>query len=299
MSPRTRGASALGSATGAARPSSSRSRTAPSTGRGSTRQSSPTSGAGFAVAPPTGARPASASAADSPRSTGLTARSSVSSTTRRCGGTTSAEGPSSDIHGSRAAARGLAWPVLRLHEASSRGEKMRFGVASFLLLAAGCSAESVRQTLPVPPADGATITATEGSPAEMPSAVDATASPSRSASGSPRATAAPQGSQKAFHPALAERLVADCPIPASVCPAGCASINGWRLEEARSCYSPVVVACLPDVGGGYAVNSDLGCYKRDDGVIISTSPSTVGHRLGSGWSGCDPNEAFPEAPPCQ
>jgi hypothetical protein len=127
------------------------------------------------------------------------------------------------------------------------------------------------------------------------------ASPDAAGSDSPRATEPTQSSDEAlppFLPFLSDPLGASCPIPASTCPDRCASVAGWRFEEANPCYSRVVVACLPAVDGTYSMNSDLGCYKRDDGVILATSPSTVGHKLGPGWSGCDLHEDLPDAPPC-
>ncbi len=171
---------------------------------------------------------------------------------------------------------------------------MRSGVAVLFLFFVGCSSEAARETSPK--VNDVTVVTAADSPKESSSTPSENASPSDS----PRATEPTQSSEEPHDPALLHSLEPSCPIPASTCPDRCAPIFGWRFEKANQCYSPVVVACLPGANGTYAMNSDLGCYKRDDGVIIATSPSTVGHKLGPGWSGCDPYEDFPkELPRCQ
>lgn len=174
---------------------------------------------------------------------------------------------------------------------------MRFGLAAlFLLLLVGCSSEAVRETSLAPKVSDAPAVGAASSPAEAPrgpSTID-------TSSGSPGTTEPTQSSDEPVNPALLDSLKPSCPIPASTCPDRCAPVFGWRFEEANECYSPVAVACLPNINGTYTMNSDLGCYKREDGVILATSPSTVGHKLGSGWSRCDPNKDFPkELPRCQ
>ena len=73
---------------------------------------------------------------------------------------------------------------------------------------------------------------------------------------------------------------------------------GWRLDDAKACRSRVVVACLPiNFDGTYTETSDLGCKKREDGVIYVGS-GTVLHKLGPGWSGCSPVNTLPPVPEC-
>ncbi len=71
---------------------------------------------------------------------------------------------------------------------------------------------------------------------------------------------------------------------------------GRRLNEAKHCWSPVVVTCLPlNPDGSYTMFSDLGCVRRDDGVVYVGSLATFrGGRLGSGWKGCDLQEVETE-----
>lgn len=170
---------------------------------------------------------------------------------------------------------------------------MRFGVAVFFLIV-GCSAsEAAREVEPAAPKVGdIPAVGAASSPTEPSGVTSAITDPPAS----PRLTESTRTKDEPFNPALLDLQGQSCPIPASTCPDGCASVTGWRFEEANQCYSRVVVACLP--AANYSMNGDLGCYKRDDGVILATSPTTIGHKLGLGWSGCDLNEDFTEAPPC-
>lgn len=112
------------------------------------------------------------------------------------------------------------------------------------------------------------------------------------------------GPKKALGPvivaaAMTDGIVPSCPIPASNCPARCVSLRGRRFEEAKGCYSRIVVGCWPVAPDGltYSMSADLGCMVRDDGVRLETSGSVL-HKLGPDWSGCSLNEKMPTAPAC-
>ena len=171
---------------------------------------------------------------------------------------------------------------------------MRLGpLASTLVL--GCASEAVLEKQSARSIDDAPlVTAADGpvDEAHAASTVDTSAD-------SPRSSGPRESFARAVVAAkLTEPIVPSCPIPASSCPDRCASIAGWRFEEAKQCKSRVVVACLPlNLDGTYTVASDLGCATREDGVVFVGS-GTVLHKLGAGWSGCSPTTEPPPVPEC-
>ena len=181
---------------------------------------------------------------------------------------------------------------------------MRFAVATlflFLVLALGCSSGPQDEALAGPLASDTTVADVlpladaAGGPTESPRR----SGTSDSSSGSLHSDEGDQSSEDVSLNLGGVKGAGTCPIPASRCPDGCASIAGWRLEQAKHCYSRVVIACLPiNSDGTYTLAADAACYRRTDGVTLLTSGAMIGSKLGAGWSGCDLTEATPQVPAC-
>jgi hypothetical protein len=173
---------------------------------------------------------------------------------------------------------------------------MRFGVAAMFLLGS-CTSEAVREPSPTPDAvrepSSAPGDLTPVAAAHRPAGASLGDSPSESSSShEPCGESSPTGT-------FTTPPEVDCPIPAPQdrCPDACASMPGWRFDEARQCYEEVVVACLPLYCGTYTLASDLHCMRRDDGVIYKGS-ATVTEHLGPRWSGCSLGDKYPSGPKC-
>ncbi len=162
---------------------------------------------------------------------------------------------------------------------------MRFRVPALLFtLVVGCSYDAEKETLTPTRSEAAVVPAAdspEQSSAPEQSAAAAGTSTIDTPSDSPRTTEPMQPDRDAF-----DRLRLDpegtCPFPASACPESCVSVTGARRDEAKQCVSSVVVGCLPRNG---QVNSDLRCYRSNDGIVVEGSGS-LRPLLGPDWSGC-------------
>ncbi len=164
---------------------------------------------------------------------------------------------------------------------------MRHATAGLLLIV-GCSSQVGREEKRTPEVDDVSVLPATDSPVE--SAPTEIASPS-SGAGPTHEPAPTTGIERP-----------SCPMPSSACPDGCAPITGRRFDEAKQCDKPIVLGCLPVRGRVYSMAADLGCSKRDDGLVYMGSIATLRPALrGPEWGRCTEEDkaAWGKAPLCQ
>lgn len=159
---------------------------------------------------------------------------------------------------------------------------MRRGMAVLVLLV-GCTTPSPAPMLgEMPKIDDVSVVPAVESPDDAvrdTTAIDAPATTPETPSAQPL--------DPAIDVAIAKLGGPVCPSPASACPASCMAIGGMKFDDANQCYAPLILGCMK----GTAINSDLTCSVRSDGVVFIGSGSQL-HRLGDGWGArsCTPEE---------